>query len=73
MFQVRQLFLLGIFFLIQLSDQLPVKEPKSTEKDPNKHEEGDSPTHNLENVIGKLFVSIWNGRFHVFSIISLRI
>lgn len=50
-----KLFILTIFVvLVQLSYQLPVKESSTTEKDPNKHsEEGDSATHNLENVIGK--------------------
>jgi hypothetical protein len=47
--------LLFISVLIFNASSLPVKEaPTSTEKDPNAHKkEDDSPTHNLENIIGK--------------------
>lgn len=52
---MSKFLVLGIFgLLVQLSHQLPMKESTSTEKDPNEHkEEGDSPQHNLENIIGK--------------------
>lgn len=49
-----KLFLLGLsLVLVNLTHSLPVKESTTT-KDPNEHKpEGDSPTQNLENIIGK--------------------
>lgn len=49
-----KLFIVGfLVILVQVTNQLPVKEA-STEKDPNAHKEGsDSAQQNLENVIGK--------------------
>jgi hypothetical protein len=49
--------------LISLSCSLPVKETSSSTEKPNEHkkENDDSPTHNLENIIGMLMkLQIWN-------------
>jgi hypothetical protein len=48
----KKFLILGFLaFLLQLTHQLPVKEAPSTEK--TKTEEADSPTQNLENIIGE--------------------
>lgn len=53
-----EISLIFISVLICYSTSLPVKEskPSSTEKDPNDHhgKDEDSPTHNLENIIGEI-------------------
>ena len=54
--QNMKLFIFGfILLLVTLTEQLPVKESGSTEKDPNKHTGEGDKEHNLENVIGKIF------------------
>lgn len=37
-------------------NSLPVKESSSTPKDSNDHQQQDENQHNLENIIGKLFI-----------------
>ena len=54
MMTTKEILFIGFFaLLLQFSTQLPVKESSSTEK--AKTEESDSPTQNLENIIGKVF------------------
>jgi hypothetical protein len=69
---MSRLFVFVIFgFLLQLSHQLPVKEAASTEKDPNAHgEDKDSPTHNLENIIGMFYNSSSNFHHQFFCLTS---
>lgn len=51
---MTKFFVIAILgFLLQLTHQLPVKETSSTAKPGKLAEESDSPTHNLENIIGK--------------------